>query len=103
MRTNYTKKLNDNKAIALSRIKTLFNEARLAFKEDSNLSDRYVQLAKKIATKYKVRIPKEYKKKFCKNCFSYLVPGKNCRVRLQKKKLVYYCISCKHFMRFPYK
>jgi len=103
MKKDYNKKSRENKDIALERIRNLFNEAKLAYSEDSKLSDRYVQLAKRISMKYKVRIPSDLKKRICKNCFSYLVPGKNCRVRLHKKKLVYCCLKCNKLMRFPYK
>jgi ribonuclease P protein subunit RPR2 len=72
------------------------------FNEDPALSDRYVHLARKISTRYKVRIPRELKRRFCKHCFSFLVPGKNCRVRTHEGKVVYYCLKCKKFMRFPY-
>jgi len=90
------------KQIAAERIKVLFEEAKKAFRKDSKLSDRYVHLARKIAMKYKVKVPRELKRKFCKHCYCYLVPGSNCRVRLQGKKVVYYCLKCKKFMRFPY-
>jgi ribonuclease P protein subunit RPR2 len=89
--------------IALDRIEQLFSEAEKAFKEKPHLSNRYVELARKIAMKAKVRIRSELKKRFCKHCQSYLKPGVNCRVRLTKKHLTYYCQSCKKFMRFPYK
>jgi ribonuclease P protein subunit RPR2 len=88
---------------ALERIRKLFKEAASAFKEDKKLSNRYVSLARKIAMKYKVKIPSPLKKRFCKHCYSYLKPSVNCRVRLQKEKVVYYCLKCKKFMRFPYK
>ncbi len=98
----YKQKSADQKAIALERIKTLFKEAREVFKEDKELSNRYVELARKIAMKYKVRIPSELQKQFCKHCYKFLMPDVNCRIRLHNKKVVYYCLECKKFMRFPY-
>jgi len=89
--------------IALERIRTLFREAKTMFHEDSKLSDRYVFLARKIAMKYKVKIPSLYRKKFCKNCHSYLVPSVNCSVRTKKGHLVYTCKACRNIMRFPFK
>jgi len=88
--------------IVISRIKKLFEEAENIFKEDKKLANRYVSLARKLSMKYKVKIPTELKRRFCKNCYSYLKPGVNCRVRLRNKKVVYYCLECKHYMRFPY-
>jgi ribonuclease P protein subunit RPR2 len=96
------KPLNQVK-IAKERINELFKQAEEAFDKDEKLADRYVELARKISMKYKVRIPSALKKRFCKHCYCYLVPGKNCRVRTHEGKVVYYCLKCKKYMRFPYK
>ncbi len=87
------------KEVALERIKILFKEADNVFNEDKKLANRYVELARKIGMKTKTRIPGVYKRKFCKHCYSYLKPGKNLRVRTKNKKLIYYCLSCKKYMR----
>jgi len=91
----------DNKEIARERIKKLFSEADEVFSKDKKLANRYVSLARKIAMKFNLRMPKVYKRRFCKHCYSYLKPGKNLRVRTKNKKVVYYCLECKKFMRFP--
>ena len=70
------------KQIAAERINELFRQADIRFKSNPALSDRYVEIARKIAMKYKVRIPRELKRRFCKHCHKYIVPGANCRVRL---------------------
>jgi ribonuclease P protein subunit RPR2 len=92
----------NQKQIVLSRIKKLFEEAENIFGEYKKLSNRYVYLARRLSMKHKVKIPLELKRRFCKNCYSYLKPGVNCRVRLRNKMVVYYCLECKHYMRFPY-
>lgn len=102
MKRKYSQKSKKQKEIALERIKILFEQAKQAFRENPKLSDRYVALARKIAMKYKARIPRELKRKFCKHCYSYLRPPVNARVRIQKGKVVYTCFKCKKFMRFPY-
>lgn len=102
MKGKYSKKSAEHKRIAKERIEVLFKQARNMFKEDDKLADRYVNLARKIAMKYKVRIRPELKRRFCKHCYKYLMPGVNCRVRLQKGKVVYFCQGCKKFMRFPH-
>ena len=91
----------NNKEIARERIKKLFEEADKVFDKDKNLANRYVKLARKIAMKLNLRIPRGYKRRFCKHCYSYLKPGKNLRVRTKNNKVVYYCLECKKFMRFP--
>ena len=98
-----SKKQEKTKEIALERVKKLFSEAKKVFKEDKALANRYVTLARKIAMKARMSIPAELKRKFCKHCYKYLMPGINCRVRTHEGKVVYYCLECKKFMRFPYK
>jgi len=102
MKRRYTKKPLEQRKIALERIEILFNEAKTAFDKDPALSDRYVELARKIAMKSKVKIPRELKRRFCKSCCSYLVPSKNCTVRLQRSRVVYTCHICRKHMRFSY-
>ena len=70
--------------------------------KDIKLATKYVEHARKISLKIRVMIPKEYKRRFCKNCYVYFVPSKNLRVRTTGKHVLYYCLECKHQMRFPY-
>lgn len=102
MKRRYSKKPTKQKEIALDRIMTLFDEARQMFKKDKELANRYVNMARELSMKYKVPIPSRLKKQFCKHCKHFLFPPINCRVRLQKSKVVYSCLDCKHYMRFPY-
>jgi ribonuclease P protein subunit RPR2 len=92
-----------NRKIALRKIEGLFVQAKRKTSSDMALSDRYVEIARKIAMKQKVKIPSVYKRQFCKTCHSFLMPGKNCRVRLSKKNVVYFCSRCKSFTRFGYR
>ena len=95
--------MKDKKLIkkeALEGIKVLFNEAKIQFSKNPGLSNRYVKLARKLGMKHNIRMPRELKRKFCKHCYSYLVPNKNCRVRIHKSRVIYYCSKCKKFMRF---
>lgn len=87
--------------IARERISILFGQAKQMFKEDKSLSNRYVQLARKIAMRYKVKIPDKLNRQFCKNCCKFLVPGANLRIRSHKGRTIYYCLECRSFMRFP--
>lgn len=97
------KNKEDLKKIALERIEVLFREAREQFKKDPKLSDRYVKLARKIAMKVNLKIPKEYKRRYCKHCYSYLVPGVNCRIRNYRNRVIYTCLNCNGYMRFMIK
>ena len=102
MTNKYQKKPGSQKTIAKERIKVLFQQAKKIFKKDKKLANRYVKLARELAMKYKVSIAPELKRKFCKHCYSYLVPSVNARIRTRAGKVVYYCMECKHYMRFPY-
>lgn len=88
--------------IAFQRVDKLFHLARSVFREEPALAKRYVALARKIAMKYKLKLPSAVKKQFCKYCGSYWMPGASVRVRTQRGKVVYFCISCKKFSRFGY-
>jgi ribonuclease P protein subunit RPR2 len=87
--------------IAKERIENLFEEAEKEFSKHPERADRYVELARKIAMKTKVRMT-DYRTKFCKHCYKYLKPGANCRVRTKNKKVIYYCMNCKRYIKFPY-
>jgi ribonuclease P protein subunit RPR2 len=89
--------------IALERINTLFSEAALRFPREPSLSNRYVQLALRISTKYRIRLPQSIKKQFCKSCHSFLKSPDNCRIRLNKGKLCYHCLVCNDVKRYSYK
>lgn len=100
MVSGYSKKSSEHVQIAKNRIDQLFFQADEVFSEDPELSDRYVDLARKLAMKFKVKLRSEYKRKFCKHCYKYLRSGVNARVRTRNGKVVYTCLSCKKFSRF---
>jgi ribonuclease P protein subunit RPR2 len=89
------------KVLARRRIRELFAQAAKMFAIDPALSNRYVHLARKLAMRFKVRMPRMLKRRFCKHCYTYLVPSKNARVRVQNKKVIIFCQSCKKFTRIP--
>ena len=86
--------------IAGERIGILFGQAEEMFSEDKSLSNRYVRLARKIAMRYKVKISNKLKRRFCKSCHKFLVPGANLRIRSHKGRTIYCCLECRNIMRF---
>jgi ribonuclease P protein subunit RPR2 len=88
------------RAVAKERIKVLFERAEKEFSKHPDLSNRYVNLARKLSMKANVQIPPELKRKFCKKCLSYLKPGANLKVRLHRSSLIYTCGNCGNIMRF---
>ena len=102
MKSPHIRKKSQLLKIAKENIDMLFTEAKMAYKEDKKLANRYIALARKTAMKYKLKMPRQYKRRFCKHCYHYLMPGDNCRVRTARGKVVYYCLDCKKYMRFIY-
>ena len=98
--------LRENKKIALERISILFKTAIKNFDKESELAQRYVNLARQIGMRYKVRIPREFRRVVCRHCKGFLLPGKNCTVRIRQERephIVFTCLRCKGLMRFPLK
>lgn len=99
----YKKKKAQN-TIAKRRIVQLFIMAeKMAYLGDINLANRYVEIARKISMRSKIAIPKEFKRRICKNCYKYLLPGVNCRIRLYRSRIIVYCDNCKKYTRIPIK
>ena len=86
--------------IADAQIRELFRQAELSSRKTAG---RCVEIALKISTKTKTPIPREFKRRFCKKCHSYLVPGENCRIRVSGGKIICSCFACKTITRFGYK
>ncbi|PIZ50670.1 ribonuclease P [Candidatus Woesearchaeota archaeon CG_4_10_14_0_2_um_filter_33_13] len=91
------------KEIALNRVKSLLKQAEDVFSKDKSLSNRYVTLARKIAMKVKLHLPLELKRKFCKHCYKFMMPGINARIRTRDGKVIISCLECKHFTRISIK
>ncbi|MGQ9543101.1 MAG: ribonuclease P protein component 4 [Candidatus Bathyarchaeia archaeon] len=92
------------KELASERIERLFELAEECFKERPQLADRYVELARKIGMKCRVRIPQHLRMRLCKNCGSFLVFGVNSRVRIRPEgngRVVITCLKCGMNRRYP--
>ncbi len=86
--------------IARERIGVLFEQAGLAFAEHPERSNRYVEIARKIAMRQRIRIDREHRRRYCHHCYAYLVPGANMRVRVHRGNVVVTCRSCKKNTRY---
>ena len=94
----------ENKQIARERISVLFNRVKEVFSEEPQLAQYYVNLAKKIGMRYKVKLPIELRRMSCKHCKSLIFPGINCRIRIQQRRephVVITCFNCGGFTRIP--
>ncbi|OPY37580.1 MAG: Ribonuclease P protein component 4 [Methanoregula sp. PtaU1.Bin051] len=88
---------------ARERIARLFGLAGGEFAEHPELSNRYVEIARKIAMRQRVRIEKPMSRQYCRRCSSFLVPGQSSRVRVRDGYVVVTCIACKSRRRYPLK
>jgi ribonuclease P protein subunit RPR2 len=92
------------KRIAKQRIQTLFRLAIETHKEDPELAQRYVDIARRVAMAAKVRLPTEYRRLVCRHCKSFILPGVSCRVRIKQRRephVVITCLKCGGYMRIP--
>ncbi|MBI5680062.1 MAG: ribonuclease P [Methanobacterium sp.] len=88
--------------IASERIDILFKLAEESFEKRPDRSDRYVEMAKNIVTKYNLRMPRIWKRRFCKNCNKFLKPGSNCQIRLKDSSVTIKCLECGNIVNIPY-
>lgn len=97
------KKKQQEKQLAKEHLRELFEQADERFAQRPDLAHRYVALARLTQMKYKIRMPREYKRKYCKHCYHYIRSGSNGRVRIRDGVLTVYCEHCKRFTRTPFK
>ncbi|WNY27754.1 ribonuclease P protein component 4 [Methanolapillus ohkumae] len=99
---NRKKNKDLTKRIAEERILRLFCLADFYQKTRPTHSQRYIALARLISMRYNVRFLREQKRKVCKHCYSHLVVGENCRVRLKNGMILTTCFECGKMSRIPY-
>ncbi|WP_048811270.1 ribonuclease P protein component 4 [Thermococcus gammatolerans] len=95
----------EKKRIARERVETLFTMAERVFPYSRELANRYVEIALAVQQKAKIRLPRKWKRRYCKRCHSFLVPGVNARVRLRSRPyphVVIKCLECGYIMRYSY-
>ena len=86
--------------IARERIEIL---VKSALKErDEALAARQALQAKKIAMRFRVRLPYEARQLYCKTCKAFIVPGRGARIRVGRSKtraVRITCLRCGHTYR----
>ena len=98
--------MTPTKQIALKRVHVLFQLAKEVIHKNPELAQRYVQIARKIAMRTRLKLPKEYRSLICRKCKSFILPGVNCRVRIQHRRephMVITCLNCGGHSRIPLK
>ena len=80
--------------IAMERMQILVDNAIANARIDPELSQRQASIARRISTKYKIRMPYYLRMVFCKKCKSFIAPGINSRIRLGRTSVKSIRISC---------
>jgi len=72
----------------------LIDSAITNARTDPALSQSQASIARRISTKYKIRMPYHLRMVFCKKCKSFIAPGINSRIRLGRTSVKSIRISC---------
>ena len=99
MTQNMKKRQKPDKKETLKRVKELFWRASQQFEIDKETANKTVQKARKLAMSQRLHLPPELKRSFCKHCHAYLKPGRNARIRINKGRVIIYCLECRKFIR----
>ena len=78
----------------MERMQILIDNAISNARTDPELSQRQASIARRISSKYKIRMPYDLRIVFCKKCKSFIAPGINSRIRLGKASVKSIRISC---------
>ena len=90
------------KSIAQERMKILMGNAISNSRSNPRLAQRQASLAKKLSTKYRLRMPYDFRMNFCKKCKKFIVPGVSSRIRMGRsstKSIRLTCNYCGHIYR----
>ena len=78
----------------MERMQILIDNAIINARIDPKLSQQQASIARRISTKYKIRMPYHLRMVFCKKCKSFIAPGINSRIRLGGTSVKSIRISC---------
>ena len=86
---------NSKKEIATQRILILFDNAVSNARSNPKLAERQAHIAKKIAMRFKIKMPWQIRSSFCKKCKKFIVPNISSRVRIGRSNVKSIRITCK--------
>ena len=78
----------------MERMQILIDNAISNARTDPELSQRQASIARRISSKYKIRMPYDLRIVFCKKCKSFIAPGINSRISLGRASVKSIRISC---------
>lgn len=92
------------KKIALERIDRLMDFAKRHSAERPEIAKEAILLAMRIAQKARVRIPRKYKRMFCRKCGTPFWTPNSFTVRIRDRRsthIVIKCLKCGYIKRIP--
>lgn len=91
-----------DETIARERIERLHELAREATAEGNDeRAKEYVRLARRVAERNRLSLPRSFTRFTCDRCDAYLRPGTNARIRTRDGRVVVTC-ECGAHARYPY-
>lgn len=89
--------------IVNERIRILFKLAEENILSHPDRSKRYIELARKIASRNRIHIPKEFKQRICRGCKNLLTPiNSHTRIRhAREPHVTITCHNCGKVNRIP--
>ena len=91
---SFTYKKKKKQEIAIQRITNLHNLIFNVKTENISLRQRYAEIARKIAMKARLHMPKKINFFICKSCKKLLIPGSLSRFRIRAKREKHIAITC---------
>lgn len=89
--------------IAAERIERLAALAEQAIAERQfDRSREYVRLARRLAERHRLSLPRSFDRSTCDRCDVFQRPGVNVRVRVQRGRVIRQC-DCGDIARYPYR
>jgi ribonuclease P protein subunit RPR2 len=88
--------------LLIERMQILIKNAISYSRSNPELTEKQAALAKRLCTKYRIRMPYELRMHFCKKCKKFIVPGFTGRVRIGRsnvKSIRITCGFCNHTYR----
>lgn len=83
----------------IERLHVLAREATVA--EEDERAREYVRLARRLAERQRLSLPRDFRRFTCDDCDAFLRPGRNARVRTRSGHVVVTC-DCGSQARYPY-
>lgn len=89
-----------SKANIEKKITNYFEKAKKS--PNSEITRENIRKARRLAMHFKIKLPKEARKKFCRKC-NTLFNSRNRKIRLKRGFLVFHCLNCGGISRYKAK